>query len=655
MKASPAQEIDSSIRSATQHFLTRARSRLVGRDGALSIDGLDAAIRAFGVATVVVLSLTGYGRVGGHFADGLADPVGVALGLVLYNALVIAILGVPFRRPPSFSLFLLDWSMVTASVFLTGGFLSPFIILYYALGIGAALRVGFSRSMVLVAACSVVYVFLGVASQADLGASKLPIVVIEIASLFMVVLTGVGMRNALEVEARRVQLEEQSASQLRLLNGLINTVLSASPDLEEVMRTVASVSSQALQSDSGLAVLFSEQVANPPEAAEGRKVMLVSNTNPNPPQLSSIEEDLLSRAVSTQAPVLSGALPGDHAAPHYPGLERDGKRLCSLVCVPFMLEGRSIGGLFVGRFDQREFTPTETGLLMAISSQVAVAVRLARLYEMEREKALRSEERERLERDLLSIVSHELRTPLTSIKTCIGALSDMSPQGPAMAADSTQTRLLQNVGRSTERLIGLVNELLDMARLRAGRVSLQVQQVNMGAVIAELAGQLAPLLESRGQTLLLDLPPSDTGRWHRLSVPGDRRRIEQVVINLVSNANKYSPPGTRITLGATPRDGQVRVFVRDEGPGIPHAQHQRIFDKFYTGNEAIAPDGAIESTGLGLAIARSIVELHGGTMSIASRPGSGSTFYFTLPQHASEAARGLALVTNGVANENPLG
>jgi signal transduction histidine kinase len=224
-----------------------------------------------------------------------------------------------------------------------------------------------------------------------------------------------------------------------------------------------------------------------------------------------------------------------------------------------------------------------------------------------------------------------------------------------MAADSTQTRLLQNVGRSTERLIGLVNELLDMARLRAGRVSLQVQQVNMGAVIAELAGQLAPLLESRGQTLLLDLPPSDTGRWHRLSVPGDRRRIEQVVINLVSNANKYSPPGTRITLGATPRDGQVRVFVRDEGPGIPHAQHQRIFDKFYTGNEAIAPDGAIESTGLGLAIARSIVELHGGTMSIASRPGSGSTFYFTLPQHASEAARGLALVTNGVANENPVG
>ncbi|HVG00695.1 MAG TPA: ATP-binding protein [Chloroflexia bacterium] len=654
MKANQAQESDSSIRSATEHFLVRARGRLVGRDGVLSIDGLDAAIRAFGVATVMVLSLTGYGRVGGHFADGLADPVGVALGLVLYNALVIAILGVPFRRPPTFSLFLLDWSMVTTSVFLTGGFLSPFIILYYALGIGAALRVGFSRSMILVAACSVVYVFLGVVSQADLGASKLPIVVIEIASLFMVVLTGVGMRNALEVEARRVQLEEQSASQLRLLNGLINTVLSASPDLEEVMRTVASVSSRALQSDSGLAVLFSEQVTTAADAVGGREVMLVSNTNPNPPQLSSIEEELLAQAVATQAPVLSDALRGDHTARRYPGLERDGERLCSLVCVPFMLEGRAIGGLFVGRFDQREFTPTETGLLMAISSQVAVAVRLARLYEMEREKALRSQERERLERDLLSIVSHELRTPLTSIKTCIGALSDMSP-ATAGGAESTQTRLLQNVGRSTERLIGLVNELLDMARLRAGRVSLQVQQVNIGTVIAELAGQLAPLLESRGQTLLLDLPPGYTGRWHHLSVPADRRRLEQVLINLVSNANKYSPPGTRITLGATPRDGQVRVFVRDEGPGIPHAEQHRIFDKFYTGHEAVAAGERVESIGLGLAIARSIVELHGGTMAIASRPGSGSTFYFTLPQHASEGPASLALVANGVADEDTVG
>lgn len=650
MKLGQAQISEQTLRTTAQRFLSAAKSRLIGREGVLSIDGLDAAVRAFGVATVCVLSLIGYGHFGGRVEQDVVDPVKVAFGLVLYNFLVIAILGVPFRRPPSFPLFLVDWTMVTLSVFLTGGFLSPFIILYYALGIGAALRVGFSRSMILVGACSAIYILLAVITQTDFGASKLPIVVIEIASLFMVVLTGVGMRNALEAEARRVQLEEQSTNQLRQLNSLINTVLSASPDLEQVMRTVATVSSQALNSDSGLAVLFTEQVTTTAPAFEEREVLLVSNSNPNPPQLSSIEEELLARAVVTRAPVVIGPLEPGYADHYYPGLERDGARLQSLLCVPFMLEGRAIGGLFVGRFDRRTFTPTETGLLMAISSQVAVAVRLARLYEMEREKALRSEERERLERDLLSIVSHELRTPLTSIKTCIGALSDMSsPSDMAARAESTQARLLHNVGRSTERLIGLVNELLDMARLRAGRVSLQVQQVHVGAVITELVDQVTPLLEARGQKLALDLPPCDSERWERLNVPADRRRIEQVLINLISNANKYSLPETRITIGATPRDGHVRVFVRDEGPGVLQREQDRIFEKFYTGKVSEAPDSSrVESIGLGLAIARSIVELHGGMMGIASRPGKGSTFYFTLPQHADDGL----LPLYGVADED---
>lgn len=653
MKVSHTKHSLRSLQSGLERSLAGARNGLVGRDGVLSIDGLDAAVRTFGVATVLVLSLLGYGRAGGHFSDGLADPVGVAIGLVLYNLLVIVMLGVPFRRPPSFSLFLVDWLVVTGSVLLTGGFLSPFIILYYALGIGAALRVGLKRSMLLVAACSVVYVLLSIVSQADIGAARLPIVVIEIASLFMVVLTGVGMRNALEVEARRVQLEEQSAGQLRLLNSLINTVLSASPDLEDVMRTVATVSSQALQSDSGLAVLLGEEVTSTTSIPGGSRLLLVSNKNPNPPYLSEIEADLLSRAIRTHSPVVTSTNEAAHASRHFPGLERDGARLCSLVCVPFVLEERAIGGLFVGRFDQRHFTPAETSLLMAIASQVAVAVRLARLYEMEREKALQSAERERLERDLLSMVSHELRTPLTSIKTCIGALSDMSPTVPPTTGETTQARLLQNVARSTERLIGLVNELLDMARLRAGRVSLQMQQVHAGAVIADLVGQVTPLVEARGQTLLLDLPPANSERWQRLNVTGDRRRLEQVLINLVSNAIKYSPAHSKITVGATPRDGQVRVFVKDEGPGVPQHEQDRIFDKFFTGSIADSP----ESLGLGLAIARSIVELHGGTMGLASRPGSGSTFYFTLPQFTEDATLPplLPLSMHGVTHEDTIG
>ncbi len=636
-------------------LIAQASSRLIERDGVLSIDGLDAAIRGFGVATVVALSLLGYGRVAGARlgVGDLADPVGIAFGLVLYNLLVITALGVPLRRPPTFPLFLLDWSVATVAVLLTGGFLSPFIILYYALGIGAALRVGLRRSMLLVALCAAVYTALSVASRSELGAAKLPVLVVEITSLCMVVLTAVALKNAFRVEAQRVQLEKQSANQLRLLNSLINTVLSASPDLEKVMRTVASVSSEAIGADSGLAVLFSEQVAAPNasgQLVESRpldgEMLLVAGQEPDPPHLSHAEEELLSRAVALGAPVVTGGLDeerqSDRSKPFYPGLERAGQSLCTVACVPFLMQGVQggvIGALFVGKYDSRPFSQAEITLLTAIGSQMAVAVRLARLYEMERDKAVRSEEREKLERDLLSMVSHELRTPLTSIKTCVGALGDMSPT--AGATTGTQARLVQNIERSTDRLIGLVNELLDMARLRAGRVSLQMQQVNLGAVITDMAGQVAPLLEARPQKLLLDLPPAASTRWRSLIVQADRRRIEQVLINLISNANKYAPPGSVITMGATPRGDGVQVFVRDEGPGLARQEHARVFEKFYT----VPADGAqegqgqgtrTESIGLGLAIARSIVELHGGTIGVQSRQGHGSLFFFTLPYEQME-------------------
>lgn len=653
MKITKLEQSHNITSQVARRVVSLSGTRLLDPDGALSIDGLDAAIRGFGVATVVLLSVLGYGHGagGGSRASDVVDPVVVSFGLLLYNLLVITALGVPLRRTPTFPLFVLDWTVATMAVLATGGFLSPFIILYYALGIGAALRVGLSRSMMLVAACTVVYIILSFTGQSEIGASKLPILIVEITSLAMVVLTGVGMKNALEVEARRVQLEEQTASQFRLLNSLINTVLSTSLDLEQVMRTVAAVSSEALHAESGMAVLFKEQATDVGErkGATGTypygDVLLVADRDPNPPQLSEAEKELLVGAIASRLPLvldLDTAEPGTGGRMRsFPGLERSDNSLCSVACVPFSLQGEVIGALFLGRYHTIRFTETETSLLTAIGGQMAVAVRLARLYEMERDKATRSEEREQLERDLLSMVSHELRTPLTSIKTCVSTLGDMSPQpGKDAEQSGTQAKLVQNIGRSTDRLIGLVNELLDMARLRAGRVSLQMQQVHLGGVVAEVAGQIGPLVEDRGQTLHLDLPIEGSARWQMLAVTADRRRIEQVLINLVANANKYSPPGSKITIGATPLSGQVRVFVRDDGPGVAGHEQGRIFEKFYTvESESAAPlaTNHQSSMGLGLAIARSIVELHGGTIGVSSRPGSGSTFYFTLPQLGLQA------------------
>ena len=148
---------------------------------------------------------------------------------------------------------------------------------------------------------------------------------------------------------------------------------------------------------------------------------------------------------------------------------------------------------------------------------------MARLYEMEREKAHRSQELERLERDLLSMVSHELRTPLTAIKTSVGALaSTRSGQEIGETGANTEQRLLNNIGRSTDKLINLVNELLDMARLRAGRMMLNTQVLNMGEVLLDAVATLRPLFDARSQTLEFDLPSTGSPRWSRLAAVADQ-------------------------------------------------------------------------------------------------------------------------------------
>jgi two-component system sensor histidine kinase KdpD len=257
-----------------------------------------------------------------------------------------------------------------------------------------------------------------------------------------------------------------------------------------------------------------------------------------------------------------------------------------------------------------------------------------------------------MERDLLSIVSHELRTPLTAIKTSVGALTDEDAEA-ATEGDPTRLRLLRNIGRSTDRLINLVSESLDMARLRAGRVSLKVQVLNVGDLILEVAPQVRSLLGVRGQILEVDLPARDSARWQRLQVLGDRRRLEQVLLNLMANANKYGPFGGHITVGATPRNGQVRIFVRDDGPGIEPGEQERIFEKFYQGkSQQETLKEHPESLGLGLAIARSIVELHGGYIGVQSRRFQGSTFYFVLAYEPADAALAGPPRGNG-RNEDP--
>ena len=227
------------------------------------------------------------------------------------------------------------------------------------------------------------------------------------------------------------------------------------------------------------------------------------------------------------------------------------------------------------------------------------------------------EQVERLRTELLEAVSHELRTPLTLIRTSIGLLLDGDPE-PAM-----RDRLARNIKQSADRMNVLVTDLLDLARLRSRRADLQVRWVDLGELVHAVASMMRPLLEQAGQTTeLIVASPAP-------ALLGDPRRLERVLLNLLSNAIKFAPGATRIEIAVESHPDGVVVSVRDEGPGIPPEALPRLFEQFYTGRTSSSSHNI--GTGLGLPIAKGIVEAHGGRIWVQSEVGKGATFRFSLP------------------------
>ncbi len=211
----------------------------------------------------------------------------------------------------------------------------------------------------------------------------------------------------------------------------------------------------------------------------------------------------------------------------------------------------------------------------------------------------------------ISAISHELRTPLTCIKTSIELL-----QAKARESDENERELLQTIADHTARLEKLVADLLQMMRLEAGQLTLTRQPTDLAVLLRRAATALEPLRRSKGQSLELDLPEGLPRAWI------DRERIEQVAANLLSNAIKFTPPGGHIRL-------TLRHLSQENGPGIAPEERERIFTKFYTGRRSAS------GIGLGLYLARQLVELHGGRITVESTPGLGSTFTFTIPLEAA--------------------
>jgi two-component system sensor histidine kinase KdpD len=224
-------------------------------------------------------------------------------------------------------------------------------------------------------------------------------------------------------------------------------------------------------------------------------------------------------------------------------------------------------------------------------------------------------EGERLKSALLDAITHDFRTPLTSIKASITALISS-----AKLDDGQRDELLHIIDEECDRLNRLVGEAAEMARLEAGEVKLQLATVFAKELIVKALEVCKGVLGTRPTRIDL--------RNEELGVRADFTRAEEVLVHLIQNANLYSSPDQPITIGAEEKDDFVLFSVADQGPGINEAELGFIFDKFYRGADQRY---RVQGTGMGLPIAKAIVEAHGGTIGVVSQVGHGSVFSFSLP------------------------
>lgn len=272
----------------------------------------------------------------------------------------------------------------------------------------------------------------------------------------------------------------------------------------------------------------------------------------------------------------------------------------------------------------REWSDIDTALLEGIAREVRIALANALSFEQQQHVVDKLRQLDQERSGFISNVSHELRTPLTSIIGYIELLED----GGAGQLTKDQAELVNTVVRNSHRLLELIEDLLLLSRMEAGTFTMDRSPVAIGRVVADAVNTLGPQFRARSVdlTLYTDVETGD--------VIGDVRQLERVMVNLLGNAVKFTQPGGTVTVSAANRGEWLDIIVADDGIGIPVADQPRLFERFFRSSSA--QEHAIKGTGLGLSITKTIVERHGGTVTVESWPGVGSTFRVRLPAASSQ-------------------
>lgn len=289
----------------------------------------------------------------------------------------------------------------------------------------------------------------------------------------------------------------------------------------------------------------------------------------------------------------------------------------SLLAQPLLVDDEMVGVLTVIHDEPREWTDAEQGFVAAVAADAARAISNARLYQSQQRLVEQLQELDRSKADFLSTVSHELRTPLTSIIGYVELMrEDLEPDDP-------QRRMLDTVDRNANRLRSLVEDLLTLSRVESGTLASRTESVDVSALVDGVVTAIRPNADAAGVTL--DVVHAEDGT----TVTGDQDQLERVLLSLLSNAVKFTASGGHVTLHAARDDDAAVLSVTDTGIGIPAAEKDKLFTRFFRASNAT--QRAIQGTGLGLNIVGGIVERHRGTLAVDSEEDVGTTITVRLP------------------------
>jgi GAF domain-containing protein len=304
-------------------------------------------------------------------------------------------------------------------------------------------------------------------------------------------------------------------------------------------------------------------------------------------------------------------------------------RARSVLGVPVRSEGEVLAAFILARVDVKPFTPRDVQLAETFADQAAIAIQNVRLFNEIQQKSRELEVANRHKSEFLANMSHELRTPLNAI---IG-FSEVLTTGMFGDINSKQKEYLNDILSSGQHLLSLINDILDLSKIEAGRMELEPSTFAIGSALESGLTIVRERATRHGITLDASIP-KDLPR-----VEADERKVKQILYNLLSNAVKFTPDGGRVQVRAVAENGDVRIDVQDNGIGIAPDDQTRIFEEF----RQVGRERSREGTGLGLTLTRRYVELHGGRIWVESTPGKGSTFSFTLPlKRTADAAAGAA-------------